>query len=742
MQRYATHINGKANSAEKTNSGLFFQPKLTINQPNDIYEQAADTMADKVMRMSAGGDLQQSFFKPAITPLQRKCAACEKEEKIQRKASVPDIQKDDDDKPKEGIEFKPFPTGVAGRWPGFGFNLDITNAQLDFGNPLNKQLSLGLNYPGEPYAALTLNKDFAFKLGYDFAENNLRAGGRYKGFSYGILAGLENPAFGLGLGYGHFPLFNYNMRSAFQFGNTPLPYDFMYGNELNRTQAAIGNWQQGGATDPERFFSVVGEAGNFTSMTGDMYDVADKPKYNWGAGINVGYDPQMQWYFMAGLKFYLGKQEQRKTPVSPKLAGNSNTSNLQLKEASRENTVAETSFENYVNNLSASGSPLSKSAREFYEPRFGYDFSNVKIHTDSVAAQSAQSINALAYTSGNNIVFNTNQYAPETDSGKRLLAHELTHIIQQGPGVKRKIIQKVPCLAGAVCTLNTATPGEFSSDEEAAEAPARAAIAAAPPAAVTASGHGRRAVNIEAIVNSYRGTYEFPAAPSILGIFVDNALSEDTGAMITDCALFAASVPGLACGTKTHLIVTHSEIETQAATYLTAPSGTVIPLGPASWGTSFVRSNWLIELLRMMRHETQHRVFDAAVDAGAVANAGACTMTTILPSGENVAFDLSEISSILSDIQVIEKGFRRGRLSAAMHTNELNSFRDFVNAVSGESVIGAIKDIKCKCNCADANQLLINAFNFTTSGWSRDDKRNLNALLQTELGALWPVFVP
>ena len=155
------------NTSAKSN-GVFFkpllQPKLSINQPNDVYEQEADAMAEKVMRMPSFDNPQQSFFKPAITNIHRKCAACEEEEQLQRKTAVPDIQKDDDEQ-KEGAEFKPFPTGVTGRWPGFGFNLDITNAQLDFGNPLNKQLSLGLNYPGEPYAALTLNKDFAFKLG-------------------------------------------------------------------------------------------------------------------------------------------------------------------------------------------------------------------------------------------------------------------------------------------------------------------------------------------------------------------------------------------------------------------------------------------------------------------------------------------------------------------------------------------------------------------------------------------------
>jgi len=91
---------------------------------------------------------------------------------------------------------------------------------------------------------------------------------------------------------------------------------------------------------------------------------------------------------------------------------------------------------------SSNGKKLDAGIRSFFEPRFGYDFSDVKIHNDSVAVKSAQSINALAYTAGDNIVFNQNQFSPETDTGKRLLAHELTHVVQQKSGVTNRAIQR------------------------------------------------------------------------------------------------------------------------------------------------------------------------------------------------------------------------------------------------------------------------------------------------------------
>ncbi|HEX5168484.1 MAG TPA: DUF4157 domain-containing protein, partial [Cyclobacteriaceae bacterium] len=81
--------------------------------------------------------------------------------------------------------------------------------------------------------------------------------------------------------------------------------------------------------------------------------------------------------------------------------------------------------------INSSGNSLDPDTKSFMEHRFGYDFGNVKIHTGSVAAKSAEAINAHAYTVGNNIVFNNGRYQPSIPSGKELLAHELTHVIQQ-----------------------------------------------------------------------------------------------------------------------------------------------------------------------------------------------------------------------------------------------------------------------------------------------------------------------
>lgn len=82
--------------------------------------------------------------------------------------------------------------------------------------------------------------------------------------------------------------------------------------------------------------------------------------------------------------------------------------------------------------LRSSGQPLPQETRNEMESSFGADFSRVRIHQDSTAAKAAASVNALAFTVGRDIVFGGRQYAPQTSNGRRLLAHELTHTLQQG----------------------------------------------------------------------------------------------------------------------------------------------------------------------------------------------------------------------------------------------------------------------------------------------------------------------
>jgi hypothetical protein len=93
------------------------------------------------------------------------------------------------------------------------------------------------------------------------------------------------------------------------------------------------------------------------------------------------------------------------------------------------------------NVLRSPGQPLDSSTREFMESRFGHDFSMVRVHTDAQAAESAREVNALAYTVGRDVVFGGGRYAPHAQAGRTLLAHELTHVLQQHGGGSRVMRQ-------------------------------------------------------------------------------------------------------------------------------------------------------------------------------------------------------------------------------------------------------------------------------------------------------------
>ncbi len=145
---------------------------------------------------------------------------------------------------------------------------------------------------------------------------------------------------------------------------------------------------------------------------------------------------------------------QAKASLQPKSASREEDDKLIRRKENPGNEIPENSeIDHYISSLSSSGQPMPEASRHFFEPRFGQDFSNVRIHNDSVAAKSAQSINALAYTSGSDIVFNHGQYSPGTESGQKLLAHELTHVMQQAGG--KTIVQKKD------------TPAEKAAKEEA-----------------------------------------------------------------------------------------------------------------------------------------------------------------------------------------------------------------------------------------------------------------------------------
>ena len=110
--------------------------------------------------------------------------------------------------------------------------------------------------------------------------------------------------------------------------------------------------------------------------------------------------------------------------------------------------------------LAGQGSSLSAGLTREMSQRFGHDFSQVRVHDGAVADESARHIQAIAYTVGPNIVFGAGRFAPETGEGRRLIAHELAHVVQQSrPGSAPRICRAAPTVPAPLDMTSEAEVG-------------------------------------------------------------------------------------------------------------------------------------------------------------------------------------------------------------------------------------------------------------------------------------------
>ncbi len=138
----------------------------------------------------------------------------------------------------------------------------------------------------------------------------------------------------------------------------------------------------------------------------------------------------------------------------------------QTKRAPSANTEAALDAGAVVRVTERGGAPLPSWVRSYFEPRFGHDFSCVRVHADDEAANAARAVRARAYTIGREIVFGAGEYAPATMEGKRLLAHELAYVVQQRHLLHAGIVMRQPAAApqAHVRTATVKEAAEFLED--------------------------------------------------------------------------------------------------------------------------------------------------------------------------------------------------------------------------------------------------------------------------------------
>jgi len=371
-------------------AGLQLQPKLVVNQPGDRFEQEADRMADFVVSGSA------SRGPAALSPVSGR--AIQREDKPA--PPKPNNYEDAVKKILNALAETPVAKELKAKAAAMG---------KDFLGSVEGKVIAGSALGGALAAIIASNSELPMQipeLPLDFIAPGLKAKLTWEG-------PVQKPtSVGLTLTSGSGVKFSASYSSTPASGGKPAEDK----GGLSITIPLGGSSKKpGGLTDSEKFRAetarIAAEQAKFREgMKGDKDRADDK----------------------AFLDSYV--RSKIDNPLNP-LGAKKKEDLLMRKEAGADSSSASTAPPIVNEVLSESGQPLEPATREFMEPRFGHDFSHVRVHTDEKASQSARAVNALAYTVGSNLVFAQGEYAPNSATGRKLLAHELTHAIQQsGPG--------------------------------------------------------------------------------------------------------------------------------------------------------------------------------------------------------------------------------------------------------------------------------------------------------------------
>jgi hypothetical protein len=428
----------KQKNSAATGKAPFFQPKLTVNQPNDVYEQEADAVADQIVKMPNGvTDNTGAFFKASPALIQRDDntgktlteGASVVKDQLSDKPGFDDWQEKQTDALKKELWDKQ-PTELKAGIIGFGLSsAGILGSAIAF-NPAfradtlklldDKNIALPLSLiphhdyfplssfkyklPSAAKSPVTFDAEFEFKPYLELIQHNWSFLPKTD-ITLGVSAADQSGKFSITGGFIKLKLGGgiINLQGFINQTLPPTPM-LVSGTEPGESPMWIMR------TMPGQFDEQLPK-GNGVFLTVDVMRIPD-----------------------------LFKGGEQKPTIQRKCAHCEEEEKAQRKESNDNETGGVPA--SVQQTLSSGGQPMDRGTQKFMEQRFGQDFGDVKIHTGSQADESSAAINARAFTHQNHVVFGAGQYNPETQDGKRLIAHELTHVLQQKDGVQTKKIQR------------------------------------------------------------------------------------------------------------------------------------------------------------------------------------------------------------------------------------------------------------------------------------------------------------
>jgi hypothetical protein len=449
--------------------------------------------------------------------------------------------------------------------------------------------------------------------------------------------------------------------------------------------------------------------------------------------------------------------------------------------------------------LRSPGQPLDMETRRFMEPRLGHDFSQVRVHTDARAVESARTVNALAYTVGHNIVFGAGQYAPGTSVGNGLMAHELTHVTQQSRwsevsqanlGISASVdegefeaeraaksimlgkrvlpalqamdnstrtVQRA-CISGSECAGPIlGAPGQFVAKSEAQQAPAQAARAQQ-----AAQAEAARSKAVQPALTPADTAKQEQARQE-----VERFKTTGQGAHATQLERFAKA-KGLNLATSQGIFIDLDiSPEYGAVTRPCAAFLSFVPpyAGPANGKCIFVpahleaeaklfydnstaptigklsRELWPVTTFQILSHELQHINFDNATHPN---QAGlGCSRTTEMYRERDTVWTvqiyLSELSAIISEFPPIFRAIPHGAGANNPISAYLQTWFDYKVDTAKENISGILKAMSCRCGCGEVDNYIKDTFNFTSGSWSHGERVAFNTIMSRRSGIKWPL---
>jgi hypothetical protein len=382
-----------------------------------------------------------------------------------------------------------------------------------------------------------------------------------------------------------------------------------------------------------------------------------------------------------------------------------------------------------------------------------YDLSRVRIHTDERAAQSAQAVNALAFTVGQQIVFGRGLYSPHSPSGQRLLAHELAHTAQQSQGLARQtgsLMQHAPkspvslmraCANATVCK-DVKTPlkllaeaGAESKDRR--EKRKKQCEKVPEDAGCRSDGHAARAVELEKLL----GAYDATRLKNARGIFVDKDLESDFGSVTTSCKKFTPPLaPDGTC------IVVPAKMEEDAGIFNSTT-------GPLNIG-GMERGLWRERVLEKLVHEVGHVDFRTSFLKDFSDKFGFATPNILGKSRPtcksdedskiNVFQSLNELAAMVQEFPLRIDRIRTSVSFANQEEKdaEMKDWTDHRITGTSQSITNSVKVVRCLCGCKDADSMIQETIKFATSSWTESERKDLHSeLLNPKWSSLkldWP----